>query len=82
MNKLRFTLALVVCCLAGVAVADTYQLPQPKAWVYEGGTSPEPVRVTVTSTEAPAIEARLPDLAMFWVGEFWSFKSGTILIFR
>ena len=80
MNKLRFTLALVVCCLAGVATA--YELPQPKAWVYEGGTSPEPVRVTVTSTEAPAIEARLPDLAMFWVGEFWSFKSGAILIFR
>ena len=80
MNKLRFTLALVASCVAGVAAA--YELPQSKAWVYEGGTSPEPVRVTVTSTEAPAIEARLPDLAMFWFGEFWSFKSGTVLIFR
>ena len=74
------SIALVAVCLAGTAVAA--QLPQSLTYVYEGGTSPDPVKVTVESTQSSAIEARLPDLAMFWLGEFWTFKSGLFLVVR
>lgn len=80
-SKVRSLSAFLVAFgLAVSATAATYQLPQSLAYVYEGGTSPDPVKVTVESTQPSAIEARLPDLAMFWLGEFWTFKSGLIMI--
>ena len=73
-------IAAAICSLG--AYGWGFDLPQSLTHVYEGGTSPAPVRAQVETSQSSEMEARLSDIVTFWVGDFSSFKPCFIIVFK